>query len=71
MAEHDDFFPPDAAKELESELQMMGVDCELVVHPGSGHAFMAPHNALGTKDQDLYDQIWPEATGFLHAQLGS
>jgi carboxymethylenebutenolidase len=70
MAEHDDFFPPDAAKELESELQMMGVDCELVVHPGSGHAFMAPHNALGTKDQDLYDQIWPEATGFLHAQLG-
>jgi carboxymethylenebutenolidase len=70
MAEHDDFFPPDAAKELESELQNMGVDAELVVHAGSGHAFMAPHNALGTQDQALYDQIWPQATAFLHEQLG-
>jgi carboxymethylenebutenolidase len=69
MAENDDFFPPEAAKALESELQMMGVDAELVVHPGSGHAFMAPHNALGTQDQELYDKIWPEATGFLHEQL--
>jgi carboxymethylenebutenolidase len=70
MAEHDDFFPPDAAKALESELQQMGVDCELTVHPGSGHAFMAPHNALGTQDQALYDRIWPEVTAFLHEQLG-
>ena len=70
MAEHDDFFPPDAAKELESELQNMGVDAELTVHPGSGHAFMAPHNALGTQDQALYDEIWPQATGFLREQLG-
>ena len=46
------------------------VDAELTVHPGSGHAFMAPHNALGTQDQDLYDQIWPQATAFLHEQLG-
>lgn len=70
MAEHDDFFPPDAAKTLESELQMMGIDCELTVHPGSGHAFMAPHNALGTQDLDLYAAIWPEVTAFLHRQLG-
>lgn len=70
MAEHDDFFPPDAAKALESELQMMGIDCELTVHPGSGHAFMAPHNALGTQDLDLYAAIWPEVTAFLHRQLG-
>jgi carboxymethylenebutenolidase len=70
MAENDDFFPPDAAKALESELQQMGVDCELTVYPGTGHAFMAPHNALGTRDQELFDRIWPEATGFLHDQLG-
>jgi carboxymethylenebutenolidase len=70
MAENDDFFPPDAAKALESELQQMGVDCELTVHPGTGHAFMAPHNAFGTQDQAVYDQIWPEATAFLHEQLG-
>ena len=70
MAENDDFFPPDAAKALESELQQMGIDCELTVYPDSGHAFMAPHNALGTQDQELYDRIWPEATDFLHDQLG-
>ena len=70
MAEHDDFFPPDAAKELESELQQMGVDCELTVHPGAGHAFMAPHNALGTQDQGLFDEIWPQVIAFLHEQLG-
>jgi carboxymethylenebutenolidase len=70
MAEQDDFFPPDAAKALESELQMMGIDAELTVYPGSGHAFMAPHNALGTQDQELYDRIWPQATAFLHDQLG-
>jgi carboxymethylenebutenolidase len=70
MADNDDFFPPDAAKALESELQNMGVDCELTVYPGSGHAFMAPHNALGTQDQELYDRIWPQAVDFLHDQLG-
>jgi carboxymethylenebutenolidase len=69
MAEHDDFFPPEAAKQLEQRLQGLGIDCELTVHPGSGHAFMAPHNALGTQDQALYDLIWPQATAFLHEQL--
>ena len=70
MAEHDDFFPPSGAKALEAELQGLGVDAELTVYPGSGHAFMAPHNALGTQDQGLYDEIWPKATAFLHDQLG-
>lgn len=70
MAEHDDFFPPAAAKELEATLQGLGKDATLTVYPGSGHAFMAPHNALGTQDQSLYDQIWPVATAFLHEQLG-
>jgi len=70
MAENDDFFPPAGAKALEAELRGLGIDCELTVYPGSGHAFMAPHNALGTQDQELYDRIWPEATAFLHGQLG-
>jgi len=70
MAENDDFFPPSLAKQLEAELQSLGKDATLAVYPGSGHAFMAPHNALGTRDQALYDQIWPEATSFLREQLG-
>ena len=47
MAEHDDFFPPAAARALEAKLRAMGKDVTLTVHPGTGHAFMAPHNALG------------------------
>lgn len=69
MAEHDDSFPPEGARALESRLQDLGVDAELTVHPGSGHAFMAPHNALGTQDLKLYDRIWPQATTFLHENV--
>jgi carboxymethylenebutenolidase len=70
MAEHDDFFGPEAARELEARLQGMGLDVTLTVHPGTGHAFMAPHNALGTRDDDAYQRIWPEVISFLHEQLG-
>jgi len=70
MAENDDFFPPAAAHELEAQLRELGKDVTLTVHPGSGHAFMAPHNALGTQDLDLYAKIWPQATAFLHQHLG-
>ncbi|MEM8746031.1 MAG: dienelactone hydrolase family protein [Actinomycetota bacterium] len=70
MAGIDDFFPPDAAKELESTLKGLGKDVEITVHENAGHAFMAPHNALGTQDQALYDQIWPGVTSFLHDTLG-
>ena len=69
MAEHDDFFPPDAARALEAELKELGKDVTITVHEGAGHAFMAPHNALGTQNQELYDKIWPQATAFLHEHL--
>src|SRR5438874_910379 len=48
MAEHDDFFGPSAANALEEKLRGMGKDVVFTVHPGTGHAFMGPHNALGT-----------------------
>lgn len=70
MAEHDDFFPPDAARALEARLHELGKDATITVHPGSGHAFMAPHNALGTQDLELYARVWPVAVGFLHEHLG-
>lgn len=70
MAEHDDFFPPAGAAALEAKLRGLGKDVTLTVHAGTGHAFMAPHNALGTQDNAAYDRIWPEVVAFLHAQLG-
>jgi carboxymethylenebutenolidase len=69
MAENDDFFVPDAARALEAKLQGMGKDVTLTIHPGTGHAFMAPHNAFGTRDEGLAAKIWPDAMAFLHEKL--
>ena len=66
MAERDDFFPPAAARALKAKLRGMGKDVTLTVHPGTGHAFMAPHNALGTLNATLGAKIWPEVISFLH-----
>jgi carboxymethylenebutenolidase len=69
MAEKDSFFTPDAARALEKKLRGMGKDVTLTVHPGTGHAFMGPHNALGTLNKTLADQIWPTVTSFLKESL--
>ena len=69
MAEHDDFFTPEGAKALEAKLQGMGKDVSLTIHPGTGHAFMAPHNALGTLNEEVASVIWPQVVGFLHDKL--
>jgi carboxymethylenebutenolidase len=69
MAEHDDYFPPAAAHALEAKLREMGKDVTLTVHPGTGHAFMGPHNALGTLNEALAAKIWPQVTTFLKETL--
>lgn len=70
MAEHDDFFSPEKARNLEKKLRELGKNVEFTVHPGTGHAFMASHNALGTRDEKLAEAIWPEVLSFLHHELG-
>ena len=65
MAEKDNFFPPDAASALEDKLRAMGKTCTLTIHPGAGHAFMGPHNALGTHDAELAAAVWPCVVRFL------
>ena len=69
MAENDSFFPPAAAQALEKKLRAMGKDVTLTVHPGTGHAFMGPHNALGTLNEKLAAEIWPGVTSFLKSKL--
>ncbi len=69
MAEHDDFFSPAGAAALEAKLQGLGKDVTLTVHAGTGHAFMAPHNALGTLDEEVAAVVWPQVVSFLHEQL--
>jgi len=70
MAEHDSFFPPAAARALEAKLRRMGKTVTLTVHAGAGHAFMGPHNALGTYNATLAAKLWPEVVSFLHDALG-
>lgn len=70
MAENDSFFSPGAAHALEKKLREMGKDVTLTVHPGTGHAFMGPHNALGTLNEKLAAQIWPGVMSFLKESLG-
>ena len=44
---------------LEAKLQGLGKDVTFTVHPGTGHAFMGPHNALGTLDEELAARSGP------------
>lgn len=69
MAEHDSFFGPEAARALENKLRALGKDVTLTVHPGTGHAFMAEHNALGTYDAAKATAVWPQAVSFLRDAL--
>jgi len=65
MAENDDHFPVAAARALEAKLRGLGKNVTLKVHPGTGHAFMGPHNALGTLNEELAARIWPDVVSFL------
>src|SRR4029079_15908838 len=69
MAEHDDFFAPDAARALEAKLKGLGKDVTLTVHPGTGHAFMGPHNALGTLKAGGEGKTWTQGSGVLRERL--
>jgi carboxymethylenebutenolidase len=68
-AANDDFFPADAIKALEAQLQGMGKDVELEVHPGSGHAYMNDANVFGTYDAALAATCWSTTVDFLRQQL--
>jgi carboxymethylenebutenolidase len=69
MAEIDDHFPPEGARALEQRLRALGKDVTFTIYPGSGHAFMGPHNALGTLDEELAGRIWPRVVSFLNEVL--
>ena len=69
MASPDDFFTPEAARELEARLRGLGKDVTLTIHD-AGHAFMNEENPGGAYDPELAARLWPEVTAFLHAELG-
>jgi carboxymethylenebutenolidase len=70
FAAGDDFFPPDAVKALEAELQAAGKDVRFDIHPGAGHAYMNDANVFGTHDAELAATCWADTVAFLHDKLG-
>ncbi|MHB8219566.1 MAG: dienelactone hydrolase family protein [Acidimicrobiales bacterium] len=68
-AERDDFFTPDAALALGEQLRAMGKDAEIMVHPGTDHAF------FNDDRPEVYDageaaKLWASAVAFFHQHLG-
>ena len=47
----------------------LGKDVELLVHD-AGHGFMNEENPMGSYDEALAGQVWPQMVSFLHSTLG-
>jgi carboxymethylenebutenolidase len=69
MSDPDEYFTPEAARDLERRLQEMGKDVQFEIHK-AGHAFMNEDNPLGTHDAELSKRVWSDTVSFLHEQLG-
>ncbi len=68
-AELDGFFGPEAVKALQQQLDDLGKDAELHVHPGVDHAF------FNDTRPEVYDaeesaKAWDETVAFFRANLG-
>jgi len=69
FAEQDDFFPPEAIKELEAKLKGMGKDVNFEVYEGTGHAFANEQDPLGTHDPEAAKDAVGKAVAFLKEKL--
>jgi carboxymethylenebutenolidase len=67
-AEKDDYFTPEAAAALGDQLRALGKDVEIVVHPGTDHAF------FNDARPEVYDpgessKLWTSAVAFFRQHL--
>ncbi|MBV8461751.1 MAG: dienelactone hydrolase family protein [Acidimicrobiales bacterium] len=67
-AEGDDFFTPDAARALESQLTALGKRAELFTYAGVGHAFFNDDRPEAY-DRDAANTLWERSVSFLRANL--
>jgi carboxymethylenebutenolidase len=68
-AERDDFFTPEAANSLGEQLRSMGKEAEIIVHPGTDHAF------FNDDRPEVYNaaeaaKLWASVVEFFRRQLG-
>ncbi len=69
VAEQDDFFTPEAARELESELQSLGKHVELHLYEGTGHAFFNEDRPEAYHEPSA-GQLWERTIAFFRQTLG-
>ncbi len=69
MAEHDDFFPPEAVMALGVDLRAMGRDVTFHVYEGTGHPFANEEDPFGTYDADAATLAWDRTLDLLRAHL--
>ncbi|MER3453052.1 MAG: dienelactone hydrolase family protein [Acidimicrobiia bacterium] len=68
-AENDEFFPPRRVRELEEHLKRLGKDVQLIVYPGTGHAFANETDPLGTYNPQAAALAWSRTVEFLRSKL--
>ncbi|MGH9118470.1 MAG: dienelactone hydrolase family protein [Acidimicrobiales bacterium] len=68
-AEHDDYFTPELAKDLEARLHDLGKEADIHVHPGAGHAFFNDVRPEAHNPQESA-VAWRETIDFLKQRLG-
>jgi carboxymethylenebutenolidase len=68
-AEEDDYFGPDAARQLESDLRALGKSVEFHIYPGAGHAFFNEDRpeAYHAESAEL---LWDRTVAFFRETLG-
>jgi carboxymethylenebutenolidase len=66
----DEMASPDKVAELETKLrEQAGIEPDLRIHEGAGHAFFNDTNALGTYDPELAAATWRDTVAFLQARV--
>ena len=70
FAMNDDFFPPEAVRELEQQLREMGKDVSFEYIPETGHAFVNEDNPFGTHNPDAALKTWTHSVEWLHRTVG-
>lgn len=68
-AEEDDYFTPDAARQLETDLRALGKSVEFHIYPGAGHAFFNEDRpeAYHAESAEL---LWDRTIEFFRQTLG-
>ncbi|MGD0313685.1 MAG: dienelactone hydrolase family protein [Acidimicrobiales bacterium] len=68
-AGQDDYFTPDAARELEAQLRALGKDVEFHHYPDAGHAFFNEDRPEAYHEESA-EQLWDRSVAFFRRTLG-